>query len=60
MQAVFAVRGNPARAREEGPFRLDCFEILVRLDGAAAFCTRAGWNAVRQAAGRPTYLHGLE
>ena len=58
-QTVYAVRGKPEQEVRRDRFQLDYFEIINEMSGAQAFRTRSEWNAVRQAAGKPTQLEPL-
>ncbi len=56
VQTVYTVRCNPVDVVLKDKYHLDYFEIIGRLSGEKAVRTRAEWNAVRKAAGLPTYL----
>jgi ABC-type branched-subunit amino acid transport system substrate-binding protein len=59
IQTVYAVRCKPAADVMADKYKLDYFEIINEMSGAQAFRTRSEWNAVRQAAGKPTQLEPL-
>ena len=59
VQTVYAVKCNPQSVVLKDKYKLDYFEILSALPGEDAVRTRAEWNAVRQAAGKPTHLEKL-
>jgi len=56
IQTVYTVRCKPAAEVLKNKFHLDYFEIIGSISGDAAARTRAEWNAVRKAAGKPTFL----
>jgi ABC-type branched-subunit amino acid transport system substrate-binding protein len=59
VQTVYTVRCKPAEEVLKDRYQLDYFEIIGRISGDAAVRTRAEWNAVRKAAGKPTRLEAL-
>jgi branched-chain amino acid transport system substrate-binding protein len=59
VQTVYAVRCNPQAVVLKDKYKLDYFEILSSMPGEEAVCTREEWNAVREAAGKPTHLEKL-
>jgi hypothetical protein len=59
VQTVYAVKCNPAPVVMRDKYRLDYFEIISEMPGEQAVRTREEWNAVRQAAGKPTSLEKL-
>lgn len=56
IQTVYAVRCKPNADVTADKYSLDYFEVIDSMSGDEAFCTREEWNAVRQAAGKPTEL----
>ena len=56
MQTVYAVKCKRQAEVLKDKYKLDYFEIIGSLSGEQAFRTRAEWNAVRKAAGKPTEL----
>ena len=60
IQTVYAVRCKPDSVVMKDKFKQDYFEIIDKMAGSDAFCTREEWNAVRQAAGKPTTLEALD
>jgi ABC-type branched-subunit amino acid transport system substrate-binding protein len=56
VQTVYAVKCKPATEVKKDPFGLDFFEIINTMKGDEAFCTRAEWEEVRKAAGKPLTL----
>jgi hypothetical protein len=56
VQTVYAVKCNPQAVVLKDKYQLDYFEILSSLPGEEAVRTRAEWDAVRTAAGKPTHL----
>ena len=59
IQTVYTVRCNPANVVLADKYHLDYFTILSSISGREAAQTRAEWNAVRKAAGKPNYLEKL-
>lgn len=59
VQTVYAVKGKLKSDILKDKYQLDYFEILSSLPGREAVRTRAEWNAVRKAAGKPTELEIL-
>jgi len=59
VQTVYTVRCNPADVVLKDKYHLDYFTILGSIPGNQAVRTRSEWNAVRRAAGKPTYLEKL-
>ena len=59
VQSVYAVRCNPEHIVLKDKYNLDYFEIIGSIPGHEAVRTREEWNAVRQAAGKPTHLEKL-
>lgn len=59
VQTVYAVKCKPEAQVLQDKYKLDYFEVLHRLPGEQAVQTRAEWNAVRTAAGKPTHLEPL-
>jgi ABC-type branched-subunit amino acid transport system substrate-binding protein len=59
VQTVYTVRGNAPAVVRKDRFKLDYFEVLGSLDGAAAAQTREQWVAVRCRAGIPPALERL-
>jgi branched-chain amino acid transport system substrate-binding protein len=59
IQSVYAVRCKPAAQVTADKYELDYFEVIDSISGDEAFRTREEWNAVRQAAGKPTELEPL-
>jgi branched-chain amino acid transport system substrate-binding protein len=56
VQTVYAVKCKPQAEVVKDKYKLDYFEIIGSLGGKEAFRTRAEWNAVRKAAGKPAKL----
>lgn len=56
VQTVYTVRCNPEDVVSSDKYHLDYFTIIGSLPGEDAVRTRAEWNAVRKAAGKPNYL----
>lgn len=56
VQTVYTVRCNPEDAVLADKYHLDYFEIIGSLSGKNAVRTRAEWDSVRKAAGKPTRL----
>jgi branched-chain amino acid transport system substrate-binding protein len=56
VQTVYTVRCNPAETVLKDKYHLDYFDIIGSIPGDHAAITRAEWNAVRRAAGKPTHL----
>jgi ABC-type branched-subunit amino acid transport system substrate-binding protein len=56
VQTVYTVKCNPIEVVLKDKYNLDYFTIIGSLPGTMAARTRAEWNAVRKAAGKPTYL----
>lgn len=56
VQTVYTVRCNPPDVVLGDKYNLDYYTIIGSIPGSKAVRTRAEWNAVRQAAGKPTYL----
>ncbi|MFZ1984221.1 MAG: substrate-binding protein [Desulfatitalea sp.] len=59
VQTVYAVKCNPAPVVMKDKYQLDYFEIIGEMSGEQAVRTREEWNALRQAAGKPTSLEKL-
>ena len=59
VQTVYTVKCNPASVVLKDKYHLDYFTILSSIPGNQAARTRAEWNAVRKAAGKPPYLEKL-
>jgi hypothetical protein len=59
VQTVYAVKCKKAPAVMKDQYKLDYFDILFSLPGDQAVRTRDEWNAVREAAGKPTVLEPL-
>jgi ABC-type branched-subunit amino acid transport system substrate-binding protein len=59
VQTVYAVRGKPESEVRSDKFQLDYFDIIGSISGAQAVRTKAEWNAVRTAAGKPLQLETL-
>jgi hypothetical protein len=59
VQTVYAVKCKPEPIVLKDKYNQDYFEILSSLPGDEAVRTRAEWNAVRKAAGKPTHLEKL-
>ncbi len=59
VQTVYVVRCKPAEEVVSDKYHLDYFDIISSLPGIKAARTRAEWNAVRKAAGKPTSLEKL-
>lgn len=56
IQTVYVVRCKPEVEVLKDKFKLDYFDIISSTPGNDAFRTRAEWNEVRKAAGKPTTL----
>ena len=59
VQTVYAVKGKPVQLVQNVQFGLDYFDIISSIPGEQAVRTRDEWNAVRNAAGKPSALEGL-
>lgn len=59
VQTVYAVRCKSEVEVMKDKFKLDYFEIIASMPGDRAFCTRAEWENVRTAAGKPVHLEPL-
>ncbi|MBN1553989.1 MAG: ABC transporter substrate-binding protein [Phycisphaerae bacterium] len=56
IQTVYAVKCKPAADVKKDPYSLDYFEVITTMPGDEAFRTRAEWDEVRKAAGKPLTL----
>ena len=56
VQTVYTVQCNPANVVLSDKYHLDYFTILSSMSGEEAVRSRMEWNAIRKAAGKPTYL----
>jgi ABC-type branched-subunit amino acid transport system substrate-binding protein len=56
VQTVYTVQCNPAEVVLKDKYNLDYFTIVGSIPGEEAVRTRAQWNEVRKAAGKPNYL----
>lgn len=56
VQTVYMVRCNPPEVVLADHYNLDYYTIIGSMPGPRAVRTRAEWNAVRKAAGKPTFL----
>jgi ABC-type branched-subunit amino acid transport system substrate-binding protein len=59
VQTVYTVRCKPAAEVLKDRYHMDYFEIIGSISGEAAVRTRAQWNAVRKAGGKPSRLEAL-
>ncbi len=59
IQTVYAVKCKSQAEVVADKFKLDYYEIINALPGNEAVRTREEWDAVRQAAGKPTHLEDL-
>ncbi len=57
VQTTYVVRCKPEAEVLKNKYNLDYFDIIYSLPGDQAVRTRAEWNAVRKAAGKPTRLN---